>query len=246
MHGRSFFFAVLKNVASEKFKFSLSFQTQFATKKKNWSSPNVVYFEVEWLSKSTIYSVVWLVRKFSGVALCYKSNSICLSQKVCWFFLRDDFFWHFLAKNGKNGIKTQVAIDKNVIKMKLKHKWFILAQDKGPQGYVCSYEHTRRTTKNFPLPCIGVSMYTTRFVYKNGGTPNEKSCGAPTRSKKIRTSPSSLLFLKSDIHLPIISNEKRGSCFLRLHSSNSKEQGNLVHSYCENLQRTIQVFKNFP
>ena len=125
MHGRSFFFAVLKNVASEKFKFSLSFQTQFATKKKNWSSPNVVYFEVEWLSKSTIYSVVWLVRKFSGVALCYKSNSICLSQKVCWFFLRDDFFWHFLAKNGKNGIKTQVAIDKNVIKMKLKHKWFI-------------------------------------------------------------------------------------------------------------------------
>lgn len=105
---------------------------------------------------------------------------------------------------------------------------------------ICSYEHTRRTTKNFPLPCIGVSMYTTRFVYKNGGTPNAKTCGAPTQSKKIRTSPSSLLFLKSDIHLPIISNEKRGSCFLRLHSSNSKEQENLVHSYCENLQRTIQ------
>ena len=143
--------------------------------------------------------------------------------------------WFFLTFFGKN-----------VIKMKLKHKWFILAQDKGPQGYVCSYEHTRRTTKNFPLPCIGVSMYTTRFVYKNGGTPNAKTCGAPTRSKKIRTSPSSLLFLKSDIHLPIISNEKRGSCFLRLHSSNSKEQENLVHSYCENLQRTIQVFKNFP
>ena len=136
MHGRSFFFAVLKNVASEKFKFSLSFQTQFATKKKNWSSPNVVYFEVEWLSKSTIYSVVWLVRKFSGVALCYKSNSICQSQKVCWFFLRDDFFWHFLAKNGKNGIKTQVAIDKNVIKMKLKHKWFICTIP-GIWPYVC-------------------------------------------------------------------------------------------------------------
>ena len=159
MHGRSFFFAVLKNVASEKFKFSLSFQTQFATKKKNWSSPNVVYFEVEWLSKSTIYSVVWLVRKFSGVALCYKSNSICLSQKVCWFFLRDDFFWHFLAKNGKNGmechIKTQVAIDKNVIKMKLKHKWFILAQDKGPLGYVCSYEQHAVRQKNFLYLALG-------------------------------------------------------------------------------------------
>ncbi len=157
-----------------------------------------------------------------------------------WFFLT------FFGKKWKKCIKTQVAIDKNVIKMKLKHKWFILAQDKGPQGYVCSYEHTRRTTKKFPLPCIGVSMYTTRFVYKNGGTPNAKTCGAPTQSKKIRTSPSSLLFLKSDIHLPIISNEKRGSCFLRLHSSNSKEQENLVHSYCENLQRTIQVYKNFP
>ncbi len=135
------------------------------------------------------------------------------------------------GKNDKNEIKTQVI-------------YFGARQ--GTPRLCMLVRTTRRTTKKFPLPCIGVSMYTTRFVYKNGGTPNAKTCGAPTRSKKIRTSPSSLLFLKSDIHLPIISNEKRGSCFLRLHSSNSKEQGNLVHSYCENLQRTIQVFKNFP
>ena len=102
---------------------------------------------------------------------------------------------------------------------------------------LCMLVRTHAVRQKIFLYLALVSMYTTRFVYKNGGTPNAKTCGAPTQSKKIRTSPSSLLFLKSDIHLPIISNEKRGSCFLRLHSSISKEQENLVHF------RTVKIYK---
>ena len=78
-------------------------------------------------------------------------------------------------------------------------------------------------------------MYSTRLVFKSGGTLKGKTDGARSQSKKITTVSSSSPFFCKDFRSPIISHVKRASsCFMRLHSHGVKavrfEQENSVPS----------------
>jgi len=87
-------------------------------------------------------------------------------------------------------------------------------------------------------------MYTTRLVFKSGGTLKGKTDGARSQSKKITTVSSSSPFFCKDFRSPIISHVKRASsCFMRLHSHGVKavrfERENSVPSLGA-LQRSAQ------
>lgn len=87
-------------------------------------------------------------------------------------------------------------------------------------------------------------MYSTRLVFKSGGTLKGKTDGARSQSKKITTVSSSSPFFCKDFRSPIISHVKRASsCFMRLHPHGVKavrfERENSVPSLGA-LQRSAQ------
>jgi len=90
-------------------------------------------------------------------------------------------------------------------------------------------------------------MYTTRFVYKSGGTLQGKTVITPQRSKKITTVSCSSSIFGKDIHSPIFSSVKRASsCFVRLRQKSDAEvvrfePGNTVPSPGV-VQITTQVY----
>ncbi|CCO19750.1 predicted protein [Bathycoccus prasinos] len=93
-------------------------------------------------------------------------------------------------------------------------------------------------------------MYSTRLVFKSGGTLKGKTDGARSQSKKITTVSSSSPFFCKDFRSPIISHVKRASsCFMRLHSHGVKavrfERENSVPSLGA-LQRSAQVGAYLP